>query len=191
MNHLSEFKYWQKVTSTGIWGLVLVTYVWAFSYLQDSDNWWHRYVGIAVTLFIGGYGLAVLQRLCKTCYAVFEARYFYAGISIILMLLGIGYVLFLYLLNDGGNYEALATLSSVLILILILIVATVLVPSHPDSKKSEEGNRNIHKLMDYMLREADPLKLEELIKELDLIANKDIEGFYSTLNTLKVRAKNK
>ena len=43
-----------------------------------------------------------------------------------------------------------------------------------DSKKSEERNRNIHKLMDNMLREKDPLKLEELIKEFDLIANKDI-----------------
>lgn len=42
-----------------------------------------------------------------------------------------------------------------------------------------------------MLREKDPLKLEELIKEFDLIANKDIEGFHSTLNNLKVRAKNK
>lgn len=60
-----------------------------------------------------------------------------------------------------------------------------------DSKKSEERNRNIHKLMDNMLREKDPLKLEELIKEFDLIANKDIEGFHSTLNNLKVRAKNK
>jgi len=87
MQHLRDLRYWSKGLAIFLWSLYLTVYLFLFKQIEpEKTNNLNTFIGLAISVLIGGTWWNFITNLYNTPRNDYDHKYFFAALSVLLIL---------------------------------------------------------------------------------------------------------
>ncbi|MEH0790633.1 hypothetical protein LCE44_26415 [Vibrio harveyi] len=120
MTHLRDIRFWSKGSAIVLWSLYLTIYLFLFKQVEpEKANNWQTFMGIAISVLIGGSWWNFITNLYNTSLEQYCHRYFFSALAVLGVLLSAFWVVSLYGWVNGSESVPYTKFTAAYILIHI------------------------------------------------------------------------